>query len=49
MGQIKVLFPFKDGEEIWLGLDTPGFRRKVFRTVDKKWWTPHISLLINNV
>jgi putative monooxygenase len=36
MGKIKVLFPFKDGEEIWLGLDTPGFRRKVFRTVDKK-------------
>ena len=34
MGQIKVLFPFKDGEEIWLGLDTPGFRRKVFRTVN---------------
>lgn len=36
MGQIKVLFPFKDGEEIWLGLDTPGFRRKVFRTIDKQ-------------
>jgi mannose-6-phosphate isomerase-like protein (cupin superfamily) len=36
MGQIKVLFPFKDGEEIWLGLDTPGFRRKVFRTVSKE-------------
>jgi putative monooxygenase len=36
MGKIKVLFPFKDGEEIWLGLDTPGLRRKVFRTVDKK-------------
>ena len=35
MGKIKVLSPFKDGEEIWLGLDTPGFRRKVFRTVDK--------------
>jgi mannose-6-phosphate isomerase-like protein (cupin superfamily) len=31
-----VLFPFKDGEEIWLGLDTPGFRRKVFRTVSKE-------------
>ena len=31
-----MLFPFKDGKEIWLGLDTPGFRRKVFRTVDKK-------------
>lgn len=36
MGQIEVLFSFKDGDEIWLGLDTPGFRRKVFRTVDKK-------------
>ncbi len=36
MDQIKVLFPFKDGEEIWLGLDTPGFRCKVFRTVDKR-------------
>jgi mannose-6-phosphate isomerase-like protein (cupin superfamily) len=36
MGQIKVLFPFKDGEEIWLGLDTPGFRRKVFRTFNKE-------------
>lgn len=36
MGQIKVLFPFKYREEIWLGLDTPGFRRKVFRTIDKK-------------
>jgi putative monooxygenase len=36
MGQIKVLFPFKDGDEVWLGLDTPGSRRQVFRTVDKK-------------
>ncbi len=36
MGQIKVPFPLKNEEEIWLGLDTPGFRRKVFRTVDKK-------------
>ncbi len=36
MGQIKVLFPFKDAEEIWLGLDTPGFRRKVFRAVSKE-------------
>ena len=35
MGKIKVLFPFKDGKETWLGLDTPGFRRKVFTTVDK--------------
>ena len=36
MGQIKVRFPFKDGEETWLGLDTPGFRRKVFTTVNKE-------------
>ncbi len=36
MGKIKVLFPFKDGEEIWLGLETPGYRRKVFRTVSKE-------------
>jgi len=36
MGKIKVLFPFKDGKETWLGLDTPGFRRKVFTTVDKE-------------
>ena len=41
MGKIKVLFPFKDGEEIWLGLDTPGFRRKVFRTVNKDLVTLH--------
>jgi len=35
MGQIKVLFPFKDGKETWLGLDTSGFRRKVLTTADK--------------
>lgn len=32
--ETKVLKPFRDGEEIWLGLDTPGYRRKVFRLVD---------------
>ncbi len=36
MGKIKILSPFKDGKEIWIGLDTPGFRRKVFRLVDKE-------------
>ncbi len=36
MGQVKVLSPFKDAEEIWIGLDTPGFRRKVFRLVNKE-------------
>ena len=36
MGKIKVLSPFKDGKELWIGLDEPGFRRKVFRLVDKE-------------
>ncbi len=30
----RILKPFKDAEEIWLGLDTPGYRRKVFRLID---------------
>lgn len=34
MGQIRIISPWKDAKEIWLGLDTPGFRRKVFRMVD---------------
>ncbi len=34
MGAIKILTPFKDGKQIWIGLDEPGFRRKAFRTVD---------------
>ena len=36
MGKIKVLSPFKDAKEVWIGLDEPGFRRKVFRLVDKE-------------
>jgi len=36
VAEVKVLRPFKDGKEIWIGLDTPGFRRKVFRLVDKE-------------
>jgi len=32
--ETKTLKPFKDGKEIWLGLDSPGYRRKVFRLVD---------------
>ena len=35
MAEVKVLRPFKDAKEIWIGLDNPGFRRKVFRLVDK--------------
>ena len=30
---VKLLSPFKDGEPIWIGLDTPGKRRKVSRLV----------------
>lgn len=33
--KIKTLSPFKDGEQIWLGLDTPGMIRKVFRLVNR--------------
>lgn len=33
--KIKTLKPFKDGEQIWLGLDTPGMIRKVFRLVNR--------------
>ncbi len=36
MGQIKILSPWKNSKEIWLGLDTPGLRRKVFRLVDSE-------------
>ena len=36
MAETQVLRPFKDGKEIWIGLDSPGFRRKVFRLVDKE-------------
>ncbi|HEY6043084.1 MAG TPA: cupin domain-containing protein [Anaerolineae bacterium] len=36
MAKIKILAPFKDAKEIWLGLDRPGYRRKVFRLVDKE-------------
>ncbi len=36
MAQVKVMRPFKDANEIWIGLDAPGFRRKVFRLVDKE-------------
>ena len=31
-----MLSPFKDAKEVWIGLDEPGFRRKVFRLVDKE-------------
>lgn len=32
----KFLRTFKDAEEVWLGLDTPGMTRKVFRLVTEE-------------
>ncbi len=36
MRKIKIVSPWKNAKETWLGLDTPGLRRKVFRLVDKE-------------
>lgn len=33
--EVKVIRPYIDGKQSWIGLEEPGFRRKVFRTVDK--------------
>ena len=32
--KIKIINTFKDAEQIWLGLEQEGYRRKVFRAVD---------------
>jgi mannose-6-phosphate isomerase-like protein (cupin superfamily) len=29
--KVRLISPFDDAEQIWIGLDEPGFRRKVFR------------------
>jgi mannose-6-phosphate isomerase-like protein (cupin superfamily) len=31
--KVRVISPFDDAEQIWIGLDEPGMRRKVFRFV----------------
>jgi mannose-6-phosphate isomerase-like protein (cupin superfamily) len=31
--KVRRISPFRDGEQIWIGLDEPGMRRKVFRFV----------------
>jgi quercetin dioxygenase-like cupin family protein len=31
--KVRLISPFEEAEEIWLGLDEPGLRRKVFRFV----------------
>ena len=31
--KVRLVSPFDDAEQIWIGLDEPGMRRKVFRFV----------------
>ena len=31
--KVRLIKPFRDAEQLWIGLDAPGFRRKVFRFV----------------
>ena len=31
--KVRLISPFRDAEQLWLGLDEPGMRRKVFRFV----------------
>lgn len=33
---VKVIHTYTEGAQSWIGLENPGFRRKVFRTVDGK-------------
>lgn len=33
-GSIRVIRPYAEGRQYWIGLEHPGFRRKVFRAVD---------------
>ena len=34
--KVRLISPFEDSEEIWIGLDEPGMRRKAFRFVSDK-------------
>ena len=34
--EVRVLNPFLDGEQLWLGLESEGLRRKVFRVVNQE-------------
>jgi oxalate decarboxylase/phosphoglucose isomerase-like protein (cupin superfamily) len=34
--KIKTINPFRDATPFWLGLDEPGYRRKVFKIVDRE-------------
>ena len=34
--KIRTINPFRDANAFWLGLDEPGYRRKVFKIVDRE-------------
>src|SRR5688572_5283605 len=34
--RVRLIKPFQDAEQLWIGLDTVGFRRKVFRFVSPR-------------
>ena len=34
--KIRTINPYRDANAFWLGLDQPGFRRKVFKIVDRE-------------
>ena len=34
--KIKTINPFRDANPFWLGLNEPGYRRKVFKIVDRE-------------
>ncbi len=34
--RITTINPFRDANAFWLGLDQPGYRRKVFKIVDRE-------------
>jgi putative monooxygenase len=36
MEHVRVVNPFRDAKQIWLGLQEEGLRRKVFRIIDKE-------------
>lgn len=41
--KVRLISPFDDAEEIWLGLDDPGHRRKVFRFVSPETGSSEFS------
>ena len=42
--KVRLISPFQDAEQIWIGLDEPGMRRKVFRFVSPDTFECHWNL-----